>query len=249
MIYKRKADDIITAAHGVTRRLLKKTLPQKPVIIKPNIVTQQPPPTTTDVRVVQGLIRALRESGVKDIVIAEGSGSGDTIENLSQLGYAQLGVGLIDCDNAKTITIPVRNHTVWDRITIPEVLLHGFIISVPVLKDHSMCGVSISLKNMVGILPEKNYSGYWSYKKSQIHKYDTDGCIADIIKILKPDWAIVDASIGMKGSHLNGIPMKPPLNLVYGSEDPLEADKFGCRLLNKNWQDIPYLNMIAQQGC
>jgi uncharacterized protein (DUF362 family) len=107
-----------------------------------------------------------------------------------------------------------------------------------------MCGATISLKNMVGILPEKHYSGYWTYKKSQIHKYNADGCIADIISVIRPDWAIVDATIGMKGSHLSGTPIKPPLNLVYSSDDPLEADRFGCELLCINWQDIKYLRII-----
>ena len=245
MIFKEKADDIIEAGYTVTMKLLKDTVPSKPVIIKPNIVTQDPPPTTTDVKIVQGIIKALKESGINGITIAEGSASGDTLENLSGLGYLKLGVRLIDFNKEKTIALPVHNHTVWKEIIIPQALLNKFIISVPVLKEHSMCGVSISLKNMVGILPERHYSGYWSYKKSRIHEKDPDGCIADIISIIKPDWAIVDATIGMRGSHLCGTPIEPPLNIVYGSGDPLEADMFGCGLLNKDWRDIPYLQIIT----
>jgi uncharacterized protein (DUF362 family) len=246
MIYKKRADDIVKAARSVTRALLRGGIPRVPVMIKPNIVTNDPPPTTTDVKVVAGIIEALRESKVKEITVAEGSGSGDTLKNLDTLGYWQLGVKLIDLDQEKTVSIPVKNFTVWKNIQIPEILLSKYIISVPVLKDHSMCGVSISLKNMVGVLPAHHYSGYWSYKKSQIHKYGADGCIADIIRVVRPDWAIVDASIGMHGSHLSGIPIRPPLNLVYGSKDALDADKFGCTLLNKRWEDIAYLRLISQ---
>lgn len=244
MIIKRQADNIIEAAHAVTVDLLKGFIPSKPVIIKPNLVEPSPPPVTTHVRVVEGIIRALEESGIKDIIVAEGSGTGDTAENFKKLGYAGLGTELADLDKEKTISLPVNNHKVWQEIFIPEILLDTFIISAPVLKEHSMCGVTISLKNMVGILPAKYYSGYWTYKKSQIHKYDTHGCIADLISVIKPDWSIVDATTGMKGSHLSGAHISPPMNLVYASTDPVEADRFGCGLLGRDWRDIRYLQMI-----
>ncbi len=245
MIFKKQADNIVDAASSVTIRLLREGIPEKPVVIKPNIVTQDRPPVTTDARVVEGIIKALKKSGIQDIVIAEGSGYGNTEENLFKLGYSKLGAELIDLDKEKTVTVPVNNCRVWNEIIIPEILLNKFIISVPVLKEHSMCDITISLKNMVGILPERYYSGYWTYKKSIIHRHNTHGCIADIISVIKPDWAIVDATVGMRGSHLAGTPVRPPLNLVYGSTDPLEADKFGCGLLNKIWRDITYLQMIA----
>ena len=228
----------------VTERLLEQHIPSGPVIIKPNIVNPSPPPVTTDVRVVAGVVRALNEAGIKEVVIAEGSGTGDTMDNFQTLGYAKLGIDLVDLDKEKTVKLHVENHRVWQHITVPEILIDTFIISVPVLKEHSMCGVTISLKNMVGILPARDYSGYWTYKKSQVHKYDTDGCIADIISVISPSWAVVDATVGMKGSHLSGTPINPPINLVYGSADPFEADTFGCELLGKNWRDIRYLRMI-----
>jgi uncharacterized protein (DUF362 family) len=247
MIVKKQADNIFEAAYSVTSELLKDTLPSKPVVIKPNIVEPSPPPTTTDVRVVEGVIKALHKSGINDIIIAEGSGTGNTIDNFHKLGYSKLGVRLIDLDKEKTVTLPVQNYHVWKEIHVPEIVLDKFIISVPVLKEHSMCGVTISLKNMVGILPEKYYSGYWAYKKSMIHKFNTDFCIADIVNVIKPDMAIVDATIGMKGSHLSGIPLDPPINLVYGSADPFEADTYGCELLGRDMQNIIYLRMIAHK--
>jgi uncharacterized protein (DUF362 family) len=244
LIIKKKLDNIVEAAYVVTGELLSGSVPSIPVIIKPNLVKPAPPPVTTDVRVLEGVIAALKEKGVKDITIAEGSGTGDTLDNYRKLGYTNLGVELVDLDREKTITLSVDNYRVWNEIVVPEILLDKFIISVPVLKEHSMCGVTVSLKNMVGILPEAHYSGYWTYKKSQIHKYDTHGCIADIISVIKPDLSIVDATVGLKGHHLSGTPVEPPIGFVYGSSDPLESDIFGCELLGRNWQDIRYLKMI-----
>jgi uncharacterized protein (DUF362 family) len=244
MIIKKNADDVQNASMYVTEKLLEQHSPSGPVIIKPNIVEPSLPPVTTDVRVVEGVVRALNEACIKEVVIAEGSGTGDTMDNFQTLGYAKLGADLVDLDKEKTVKMQVENHRVWKHITVPEILIDTFIISVPVLKEHSMCGVTISLKNMVGILPARDYSGYWTYKKSQVHKYDTDGCIADIISVIAPSWAVVDATVGMKGSHLSGTPISPPINLVYGSADPFEADTFGCELLGRNWRDIRHLQMI-----
>lgn len=244
MIIKKKADKIADAAYSVTLKMLEHVLPPEPVVIKPNLVEPSPPPITTDVRVVEGIIKALRKSGITEILVAEGSGTGDTNRNFNILGYSKLDAGLIDLDKEGTISLPVDRYNVWEEIIVPEILLDKFIISAPVLKEHSMCGVTLSLKNMVGILPAQYYSGYWTFKKSLIHKYNEDGCIADIISVIKPDWAVVDASIGMRGSHLSGTPIEPPINLIYGSSDPLEADKFGCELLGRNWQRIKYLSII-----
>ncbi|UCH81827.1 MAG: DUF362 domain-containing protein [Nitrospiraceae bacterium] len=244
MIYKKNADNIVNASAHVTEQLLKENLPSRPVIIKPNIVNPSLSPVTTDARVVEGIIRALREHDIHDIVVAEGSGTGDTLDNFNRLGFSGLGVRLIDLDKEATVTLPVKNHLVWNEITIPKIVLDTCIISVPVLKEHSMCGVTISLKNMVGILSAQRYAGYWTYKKSEIHRHNTDECIADIISVIKPDLAVVDATVGMKGSHLSGTPCDPPIHLVYGSTDPLEADKFGCDLLKRNWREIKHLKII-----
>lgn len=246
MIYKAKADNIIQAAYEVTGLLLKGFKPVNTIVIKPNIVKPALPPVTTDVRVVEGIIKALNDAGLTDIIIAEGSGTGDTIENFELLGYSKLGVKLVDLDKEAVVIRSVPRHRVWRKIYLPAILLDKFIISVPVLKEHSICGVTISLKNMVGVLPAKHYSGYWAYKKSMIHKENPDGCIADINRVVKPDWAIVDATVGMKGSHISGTLIDPPLNMVYASDDPLEADISGCGLLGVEWRSISYLKMIYE---
>lgn len=246
MIISSQANNTAEASYRVASELLASVTIEKPVLIKPNIVEPSPPPVTTDVRVVEGIVTALKEKGIGDIVIAEGSGTGDTLENFRELGYDGLGVRLMDLDREETATLPVKHFRVWQEITIPAVLLGSFIVSVPALKEHSLCGVTVSLKNMVGVLPARIYSGYWTYKKSQIHRYDTHGCISDLISIVPPVMAIVDASLGMKGHHLSGTRPAPPLNMIYGSGDALEADIYGCTLLGRDWKEIGYLSMIAE---
>lgn len=240
------ADNPELAAFKVAEGLIKSCPPKsgKRILLKPNIVNPSPPPVTTDYRVVKGVVSALRKSGYDDIVIAEGSGTGSTLDNLQSLGYGEIEAELLDLDEQPYSTVDVNDFEVWESIFLPEILKDCHIVSIPVLKDHTMLGVTIGLKNMVGVLPASKYSGYWTYKKSQIHRHRPHGCVSDIIRVARPDWTVVDATVGMRESHIAGIPMVPPANMVFGSCDSLEADKYGASILGHNWKDIEYLKKI-----
>ncbi len=241
-VFVERDDDPERLAYRVVRRLAETDPPREPVIIKPNIVKPAPPPVTTDVRVVAGLIRALRELGITEMVVAEGSGTGDTCDNFRRLGYGDLGVPLVDLDGDESAEISVAAPRVWPTIRVSERLLDDvFIISVPVLKDHSMLGVTISLKNMVGCLSASHYAGYWTYKKSEIHRDRPHDCVVDVATTLLPHWAVVDALVGLRGSHIRGTPFDPPIGRVFASADPFLADVYGTGLLGHDWREIEYL--------
>jgi len=247
-IHREVASDPAKAASRVTSHLIDESPPPPNtlIILKPNIVRPSPPPVTTDFRVIAGIVVALRNAGFHEIAVAEGSGTGNTLENLEQLGYGSLGVKLIDLDSLPSSPVKVPNAEVWGTIHIPDILTSAFIISVPVLKDHSMLGVTLGLKNMVGVLPSAHYSGYWTYKKSQLHRKNPHGCVSDLIRIARPHWTIVDGTVGMTKSHISGDPFCPPANIVFGSSNSLEADKYGTKILGHNWSDIKYLRKISE---
>jgi len=247
-VYTEVANDSEKAAARVAHKLLLENPPYsgQHVIIKPNIVNNSPPPVTTDVRVVKGIVTALKEAGVARIFVADGSGCGNTLENMQQLGYDAGEAERVDLDTLPFDLREVPGAEVWSELYLPRFLNGAFIVSVPVLKEHSMLGVTLSLKNMVGILPSARYGGYWTYKKSEIHRTDAHACTADLIRAVRPHWAVVDASIGMKGSHLSGARCSPPHNIIYGSSDAFEADKHGCSLLDHEWTNIPYLRKVAE---
>jgi len=246
-VHDEPAADPAEAAARVMRKILRDRPPpaDRPVLVKPNIVQPSPPPVTTDPGVVRGVVEALREAGCGQVFIAEGSGTGDSIGNLESLGFGGMGAALVDLDRRPCRSVRVPEPEVWPEILLPEIALESWVVSVPVLKDHSMLGVTIGLKNMVGALPARRYSGYWSYKKSEIHRDRPHGCVSDLIKVLPPDAVVVDATVGLRGSHISGTPFRPPLGRVFGSADALAADLHGCALLGRDWRDIEYLRRIA----
>ena len=122
---------------------------------------------------------------------------------------------------------------------MPKIVQEAFIISLPVLKDHSFTKTTIAMKNMFGIAPGKYYSGSWN--KSKLHSPSTDKSVVDICTYKKPDLSIVDASVALKGMHLAGTHKK--LDLILAGFDPVAVDTVGSELLGHNPKNLEYLKL------
>ena len=211
------------------------------IIIKPNMVNGSPPQVTTDVRCVAAIIEYLQGKVESEIVVAEGSGEGSTMDNFLANGYEDLGVELVDLD-----ALPVKQYFnsgagEYKEIHLPEYIEDAAIISVPPAKDHSITRVTLGLKNMIGCLPASHYSGYWSYKKSQIHAVNTNQAIADLMLYIRPHLTVIDAIVGQAGGHLSGRAPDPPIGKIVASTDVLAADREAARLLGHDPESIGHL--------
>jgi uncharacterized protein (DUF362 family) len=220
------------------------------IIIKPNMVNNSPPQVTTDVRCVMAVVEYLKDRLDAEIVVAEGSGEGSTLGNFKINGYEQItkrfGVELVDLD-----TLPVKRYEnpragEYKEIYLSEYLEGAALVSVPPAKDHTITRVTLGLKNMVGCLSAKHYSGYWSYKKSQIHAVNTDQAVADLMLYVRPHLTVIDAIEGLVGGHLSGRVPNPPLERIIASTDVLAADREAARLLGHNPDNIGHLTLAQQ---
>ena len=211
------------------------------IIVKPNMVNGSPPPVTTDVACVRALVALLKEFFTVPVVIADGSGEGDSIKNMMKNGYGDVGADLCDLDSLSCRLHKNARASYLKEVYLPECLDGAAVISVPTAKDHTMTDVSLGLKNMIGCLPARHYGGYWSYKKSRLHMGDIDAAVADLILYLEPRLTVIDARLGLKGGHLWGTVPEPPLGRVILGEDVLEADREGARLLGHDPDRIKHL--------
>ena len=220
------------------------------IIVKPNMVNNSPPQVTTDVRCVLAVVEYLAERLDAEIVVAEGSGEGSTLDNLQTNGYGQVterfGVELVDLD-----ALPVKQYAnpragEYKEVHLPEYLEGAALVSVPPAKDHSITQVTLGLKNMVGCLPASHYSGYWSYKKSQIHAVNEDQAVADLMLYVRPHLTVIDAIKGQVGGHLSGRTPNPPIGKIIASTDVLAADREAARLLGHDPQKIRHLASAAK---
>lgn len=111
-----------------------------------------------------------------------------------------------------------------------------FLVSMPKLKTHHWAGVTLSLKNMFGIVPGSCYG----WPKNVLHWAGIDRAILDINAAARPDFAIVDGIVGMEGNGpIQGAPKASGV-LVFGN-DPVAVDATCCRVMGLAPERVTYL--------
>ncbi|MCB2215014.1 MAG: DUF362 domain-containing protein [Desulfobulbaceae bacterium] len=221
------------------------------VLIKPNLVEALEPPITTPAELVCALVDYLQDRRDDlDIIVGEGTGSLDyeTGHCFDRLGYTPLGgrrqVELLDLNNAPCRRLTNQDCTRWPEIHLPRILFETFLISVPVLKAHSMSGVTLTMKNMMGCAPPAHYqAGGWG--KSAFHR-QLDQAVFDLNRYRTPDFTVLDASVGMARAHLWGPTCSPPVGKLAVGHDPVAIDAYGTSLLQRSWRDIDHIRRAHQ---
>lgn len=222
------------------------------ILIKPNLVENLQPPITTPVELVASLVNYLQERTTNKIIIGEGSGAlnYDTWHPFEQLGYTRLaeekGIKLIDLNEEPCRRRKLTHCKRWPEIFLPEICYNCFLLSVPVLKVHTLAGITMTMKNMMGLAPPALYQQGSSWKKSAFHT-SIQASIADLNRYRTPDFTILDATIGMAESHLRGRLCAPAANILAAGYDPVAIDAFGAGLLGKNWHNIGHIADVHQE--
>jgi len=220
---------------------------QKAIMIKPNLVNASPYPVTTPPECCEAIISYIRMFSDIPIVIAEGTGDAslETQDVFQSLGYQHLSqkmnVPLLDLNHAPLKRLINKNCSVFKEMYLPECVFDHYLISVPVLKAHSLSEITGTLKNMMGIAPPKYYSGkYGVWKKAVFHNKMHES-IVDLNLYRTPDLTVMDAGIGLPEFHLGGRECQPPIKKILAGFDPLLIDRTAAGLLNMDWQSIKHL--------
>jgi uncharacterized protein (DUF362 family) len=218
------------------------SLPQKGlIIIKPNLTNASPPPVTTPVEAAEAVLAYCRRHSKAEVAIGEGCGDGTTQETFDANGYTKLaqkyGIRLIDFNQEKAVTRRSKRAFQLKEFHLPEIALDAFIISLPVLKDHSFTKTTIAMKNMFGLAPAPFYRGSWN--KSKLHHPSTHLSVVDVCLYKKPNLCVVDAVVALAGMHLAGTRRK--LNVILAGIDPVAVDAVGSQLMGHDPSKIDYL--------
>ncbi len=245
-----KGKDIVKRTEKALKKL--KELPKGPkILIKPNLVEPMPKNSGAITRpeVVEGIIKYLKRIGKFEIIIGECCAyTGRTRECFEKAGYFYLEkkykVKIVCFDENDFISVKLNGEK-WKEIKVSKFALEAdYIISAAVLKEHEF-KVTLSLKNMMGILEPK---GYYP-NKSFMHKfYETNKTwakrLCDLLKKFKPDLAVIDGTTAMYGSHLYGKLKRMDLTIV--GNDALATDIFASKLLGH--EKVFYLEEALKRG-
>ena len=112
---------------------------------------------------------------------------------------------------------------------------------MPKVKTHHWTGVTLSMKNMFGIVPGCRYG----WPKNVLHWAGIHESILDICATVRPHFVIADAIVAMEGDGpLNGT--AKILNTILLSDDPVAADFRLARLLSIEPSGIRHIREAAR---
>lgn len=213
----------------------------KTVLVKPNYINARHPSTgiTTDGRVIEGVVKFLRQHDVEEVVIGEGSGFADTFEAFRVAGVDAVArrwnVRLMDLNKGEFVEIEPENPLALKKVRVAKAALESTIISVPKLKPHRLAGVTLSLKNMMGAVTPKG----------SIHNPLSEK-IVDLASIIKPRIAVIDGIIAGEGHETSGKPVE--MNLVIAGIDPVAVDTVGAAVMGIPPERIKHLRLAEDRG-
>jgi uncharacterized protein (DUF362 family) len=214
-------------------------------LVKPNLVSSEPYPTTTHPGVLDAVLEFL--SG-KDVVVADAptvdAGRSSKIVKNSALKEMcdSYGVPFINLYGTKAKKFASPRSYRFRMFTLP--LEKDMVISLPVLKTHNQCQMTGALKNQFGYLPRRERILLHMGIKN-IHKG-----IAELNVAARPHLFIVDAvQTFTSAQEVRHGGRAIDLGYMLAGTDPVSLDCFGLELLqelepklgNKSPEDIPYL--------
>ena len=169
---------------------------------------------------------AFLRSDAGSVTVAEGPGHHrDTELLVHETGLAdQLlhrKISFVDLNRDGLVkTKLLANYSGLGHLWLPRsVLATDFIVSMPKVKTHHWTGVTLSMKNMFGIVPGSRYG----WPKNVLHWAGIHESILDICATVRPHFVIADAIVGMEGDGpLSG--RAKPLQTILLSDDPVAAD-------------------------
>ena len=215
------------------------------ILIKPNHNSNMNALTgnTTDLRVLAGILRALKNRGYSNIAIGEGTSSGfynNKINVISRLRTAELArrfdVEILDFNYGKSEEVDFGDGLVA-RVA-KECLEADFFICVPKIKMHAEAGMTAALKLIVGCLV--------GLDKRKIHDVNYYTNILKLNEKIKPHFYIVDGLIVMEGNGpSDGNPVQ--MNCVLAGSNPLLLDLVIARLIGYEYDEVPYLRIARQR--
>ncbi len=222
------------------------------VFVKPNIVSYEPYPTTTNPEVLKAVLKGF--SGCEVIVgdaPAIDAGRSSKILQKSPLRKVceDFGAQFVNlyAEKMEKYESP-RGYSI--RVSaLPRTC--DLTVSIPVLKIHGMVGLSGALKNQFGYLSRRDRL-LMHCKLKDIYKG-----IAEVNAAVHTDLFIVDAvetMIGAQECRHGGCPAG--LNAMMAGTDPVSLDCFGLKLLEKlepkfekrHHQALNYIRYAADCG-
>jgi uncharacterized protein (DUF362 family) len=219
------------------------------VVVKPNIGWDRKPEfaANTNPEVVREVVRLCLAAGASRVKVF------DRTCNDPRRCYVSSGIAAIleaerderielsQVDERKFRKVESSEATVLKRGSYYEDVLEAdCFINVPVAKHHSASGLTIGMKNIMGVI---------GGNRAVLHRRLAEALV-DMNRVVRSHLTIVDATRvlianGPQGGRIEDVKI---LGTLLASDDVVAADAVTASLFDKSIQDLPYLQLAEEKG-
>jgi uncharacterized protein (DUF362 family) len=216
------------------------------VLIKVNFITTKTWDTgaTTDPIVVEAIIKKLEDLPVKVYVVESDATITSADKAFEATGMKDMcrrnGVEWLNLRHVTDkVKLDIANGEVLQTVTVPRLVMESAVISAAKLKTHVDTDVTLGMKNMFGLLPEKF--------KGKYHLKGISKVLVDINTVLHPAVIVIDGFVGMEGNGpIDGTPV--PMDLIIAGTDPVATDATAARIMGFNPYEITHIRKAHEKG-
>ncbi|MBD3271516.1 MAG: DUF362 domain-containing protein [Elusimicrobia bacterium] len=216
------------------------------VVVKPNIGWDREPEQAgnTNPDVVAALVELCYKAGARRVNVF------DITCNDPRRCYANSGIQKAAEAKGAMVFIPDDWNMVKARFSkkspmqdwpiFRDALSCDTLINVPIVKHHSLTRLTLSIKNLMGVCGGSRGSMHFNIGEK----------LSDLTGFMQPDLTVIDAfrvlmRHGPSGGNLEDVALK---NTVIAGTDPVLADSYASRLMDRDPSEIPYIETAARQG-
>ena len=219
------------------------------VVVKPNIAWNSPPElkANTDPVIVRTVVHLCFQALASKVYVF------DRTCNNPKLTYITSGIAeaarsagakvffVNDVSNKLYKSIAIKDALFLKETTVNKYILESdVLINVPVAKHHSAAGLTIGMKNLMGITGDNRSRWHW-----HLHE-----AISDINIAVKSHLTVVDATNIMfkKGPTGGSTQYLKRLDMIIASSNVVSTDAETAGLFGVNPQQINYIASATQKG-
>ncbi len=219
---------------------------KRKALIKVNFITTKDWRTgaTTDPMVVEAIVNRLRTIKVEPMIIESDATGTDADKAFIASGMKELCDRLgvewrnLRHDNDR-VEIKINGGEALKSIKVPRIVTENPVVSAAKLKTHMQTQVTLGMKNMFGILPDKF--------KGKFHLLGMDKVIVDVCVAVKPALIVIDGFVGLEGKGpVNGTPVK--MDAIIAGIDPVATDYTAARVMGFDPERIGQIRLAKERG-
>jgi uncharacterized protein (DUF362 family) len=215
------------------------------VVIKPNIGWDRTPEMAacTNPEVVKTLVELVLEAGAKKAIVIDNTTNQAKrcyVRSGIQEAVKQAGGDMLFVDDYRVKKTALKGVWIKDWDVLLDVIEADKIINVPIAKHHSLCRLTMGMKNWLGAI---------GGARNQLHQ-DLDKAVVDLAAFFKPQLTVLDAyrilvRNGPQGGRISDTQL---MKTVVAGTDPVAVDAMGATFFAVAPRELPYLRLARERG-